>query len=59
MVRWKFGGDINVGFLAILELQIRGFFLRRIEFFMEVIFWCERESNKKCGAYKNKNWIGI
>ena len=37
MVRWKFGGNINVGFLAILELQ-SGFFLIQIEFLRRLLF---------------------
>ena len=56
MVRWKFGSDINVGFLAILELQIRVFF-NTDRIFMVVIFWWE--SDKKCGEYKNENWVEI
>ena len=56
MVRWKFGGDINVGFLAILELQIRGFF-NTDRIFMVVIFWWE--SDKKCREYKNENRVEI
>ena len=55
MVRWKFGGDINVGFLAILELQIRVFFKTDSIFYGGYFLVREKESNKKCGAYKNKS----
>ena len=53
MVQWKFGGDMNGGFLAILELQIR-VCLRYIEFLWGVIFLV-RESDKKCEKFKNEN----
>ena len=57
MVRWKFGVGINKGFLAILVLQIK-VFLRYIEFLWERLFLV-RGGDKKCGEYKNKNWVGI
>ena len=60
MVWWKFGAGINKGFLAILAifvLQIK-VFLRYIEFLWERLFLV-RGGDKKCGEYKNKNWVGI
>ena len=37
----EIGGNINGGFLAISELQIRGFF-KTDRIFMEIFFWWKR-----------------
>ena len=51
MVQWKFGSDINDGFLAILGFQLG--FLKRYWIPMAVIL--VSEVDKECREYKNEN----